>query len=122
MIRLYGLVNTELRTFGIEAALNPGDVLVVTGANTLQSVSGYFNQSAATVTPTLVYANGAWQELTNASCTGFHMPTDFVFTGQKFEVTNSTGTDLATGDYAIPNGSNWKFGYNGSSWVILSIS
>lgn len=118
MIRVYGLISTELRTFGYEAPLNAGDVLVVTGQNTLQAVAGYYNQSAATVTPTLLYANGKWQELTNASCTGFHMPTDFVFTGQVFEVTNSTGTDLTTGDYAIPNGSTYTFGWNGSAWKV----
>ena len=122
MKQVYGITNTVLRTFGVEAALSAGDVLVVTGTNTLQAVTGYYAQSAATVTPTLLYANGAWQELTNASCTGFHMPTDFVFTGQKFQVTNSTTADLATGDYAIPSGSTWTFGYNGSAWVILSIS
>lgn len=47
MIRIYGLVNTALPTFGYEAPLNPGDVLVVTSQNTLRSVSGYYNQLAA---------------------------------------------------------------------------
>lgn len=122
LTRIYGLINTETRTFGVEAALNAGDAFAVTDTNTLYTVPGYYNQSAATVTPTLAYANGQWQELTNASCTGFHMPTDTVFTGQLFRVTNSTTADLATGDYAIPNGSTWTFGYNGSAWVILSIS
>ncbi len=122
MRQVFGIVNSPQRTFGIEADLDPGDVFVVTSLNSMQTVPGYFAQSAATVTPTLVYANGKWQELTNASCTGFHMPTDVSFTGQHFDVTNSTGADLITGDYAIPNGSTWVFGYNGAAWVVISIS
>lgn len=122
MRRLYGIIDTPLRTFGIESVLNPGDVLVVTDLNTLQSVSGYFEQADDTAIPQLFYANGIWQELTNEACIGFSMPTDFTFTGQEFQVTNSTGTTLAGGDFAIPNDACWTFGWNGSAWKVKGIS
>lgn len=110
----------ESSTGSLISFTNAANIYFVAPFGTLQTFD-YYNQSAATVTPTLSAANGRWQELTNASCTGFHLPSG-IFAGELFRVTNSTGADLATGDWVIGKGSSFTFGFNGTSWLVLSMS